>query len=47
MPIEHSPLGVCPLCGEEVPERDVLIEYESGLFAECPGCEQPVHPEAS
>ncbi|MFB6301485.1 MAG: hypothetical protein ABEH78_01285 [Haloferacaceae archaeon] len=45
-------LGPCPLCGEAVSERDVVIEYETsagepGIWAECPGCLEIVDPRRS
>ena len=41
--------GTCPDCGHRIPATDVLIEYEtsdgrSERFADCPGCEDVVHP---
>jgi hypothetical protein len=45
MSVEKSSLGVCPFCGEDVPHGNILIEYEDGLFAECPECEVPVQPQ--
>lgn len=45
MSVQRSPLGNCPFCGEEIPGGNVLIEYEDGLFAECPECGEPVQPE--
>lgn len=38
-------LGTCPDCDAAVPETNVLIEYEHGVYAECPECETPVDPE--
>lgn len=41
--------GSCPHCQTAIPRRAVLIEYEtttgSTAFAECPDCEEIVHPE--
>jgi NAD-dependent SIR2 family protein deacetylase len=40
--------GHCPACEEQIPEEAVLIEYETEedrrRFAECPGCDEVVHP---
>ncbi|WP_459193238.1 DUF7837 family putative zinc-binding protein [Halosimplex sp. J119] len=46
---ESSRLGVCPVCGEEVLSRHVLISYETesgetDVWAECPDCHDVVHP---
>lgn len=43
-------LGRCPVCDAWIPSRKLLIRYETAegwprLFAECPACEVPVHPE--
>lgn len=43
------PLGRCPHCDRDIPKRNLLISYESAgewprMFAECPTCEEPVHP---
>ncbi len=43
MPTETS-LGDCPFCETQIPSGVVLIEYEDGVFAECPSCGDPVHP---
>lgn len=48
--ISDSPLGKCPNCGEMIPSANLLIRYETDdgwpkLFAECPTCGDPVHPE--
>ncbi|WP_449404910.1 DUF7837 family putative zinc-binding protein [Halosimplex salinum] len=45
-----QPLGRCPICESMIPPGNLLIRYESAdgwpkLFAECPGCEDPVHPQ--
>lgn len=41
-------LGECPDCAEHIPEYSLLIEYERDgdreRFAECPACENVVHP---
>lgn len=42
-------LGRCPLCGEAIPRRNKLIEYESAegwttMLAECEHCTDAVHP---
>jgi hypothetical protein len=42
-------LGGCPSCESDIPPGATLIEYESPdgwptTFAECPECEQVVHP---
>lgn len=42
-------LGQCPDCGSEIASYDVLIEYENddgqpALWAECPDCQDVVHP---
>lgn len=47
---KSAALGVCPICGVAVPSARLLIEYESEdgtsrMFAECPRCEDPIHPE--
>ncbi len=43
-------LGACPNCEVMIPSANLLIRYDSEgdwpkLFAECPNCEKPVHPE--
>ncbi|WP_248895294.1 hypothetical protein [Haloplanus halobius] len=38
-------LGCCPRCGESIPSAWTLIEYETGVFAECPACEAVVDPD--
>lgn len=49
MSTEKSSLGACPFCNGDVPPGNVLIEYEkdgeTAVYAECPSCEEPVHPE--
>lgn len=42
-------LGQCPTCGEAIPPRNKLIEYENAdgwtaIFAECENCTGVVHP---
>jgi len=41
-------LGECPECRERIPEYKLLIEYDRDdgreAFAECPSCENVVHP---
>jgi hypothetical protein len=41
-------LGDCPKCREPIPNYKLLIEYHADrgreCFAECPGCEDVVHP---
>lgn len=44
MSVEHASLGDCPFCGTRVPTANTLIEYEGGLYAECPDCTVPVNP---
>lgn len=39
-----KPLGVCPFCESDVPRYQTIIEYENGVFAECPECEEVVDP---
>lgn len=46
---ETPPLGTCPGCGEPIAASNLLIKYETDegwprMFAECPDCEEPVHP---
>lgn len=43
-------LGRCPGCGESIPSYNKLIEYETAegwtaMFAECPNCDDVVHPQ--
>lgn len=51
IPVSTSPTaaGTCPQCGERVPSNCLLIEYETdggqAAFAECPTCNDVVHPE--
>lgn len=47
---DEAPLGTCPVCDATIPSTRLLIEYESEdgwprMFAECPRCDVPVHPE--
>lgn len=46
-----SVAGTCPQCGEAVPSHRLLIEYETAngrsAFAECPTCEDVIHPESA
>jgi endogenous inhibitor of DNA gyrase (YacG/DUF329 family) len=46
----RPPLGECPSCGRTIPPANLLIRYETAtgpvrVFAECPTCDEPVHPE--
>jgi len=46
----NSALGCCPDCGERIPTRWCLIDYEredgtEGVWAECPACKDVVAPE--
>lgn len=43
-------LGDCPDCHSQIASYDVLIEYETdtgqpAVWAECPACQDVVHPE--
>jgi endogenous inhibitor of DNA gyrase (YacG/DUF329 family) len=43
-------LGICPACDRPIPKPNLLIAYETAdgwprMFAECPSCGEPVHPE--
>jgi len=43
-------LGRCPDCGERISRAWLLVEYEkdngtTGIWAECPSCEDVVSPE--
>jgi len=45
-----EPLGVCPDCGAEIQQLQLLVEYEKddgtiGRFAECVSCDEVVKPE--
>lgn len=45
-----SPLGCCPECDERIPPGWLLVEYqkdsgETGIWAECPGCDDVVQPQ--
>jgi hypothetical protein len=47
---DESVLGRCPHCGEFITDVWVLVEYETedgstGIWAECPSCEDVVSPE--
>lgn len=49
MPENRRVLGECPVCEQTIPTARLLIEYEKrggtrALFAECPDCEDVVHP---
>jgi uncharacterized C2H2 Zn-finger protein len=51
MPSDNSTLGRCPDCGASIPNRRLLIEYETedgdaSAYAECPDCDEVVTPEA-
>ncbi|MFB6165922.1 MAG: hypothetical protein ABEJ31_12250 [Haloarculaceae archaeon] len=41
-------LGCCPRCGAALAAASLLIRYQTAdgdaVFAECPDCEEPVHP---
>jgi hypothetical protein len=41
-------IGDCPKCREPIPNNKLLIEYDADGgregFAECPACEDVVHP---
>lgn len=44
--------GHCPECKVPVPSVNVLVEYETNegwhrVFAECPVCEDVIHPAES
>ncbi|PSP66551.1 hypothetical protein BRC79_07485 [Halobacteriales archaeon QH_8_67_27] len=48
--VRSQPLGRCPNCEVMIPPGNLLIKYETDdgwpkLFAECPDCRDPVHPE--
>lgn len=48
--VRSQPLGRCPNCEVMIPPENLLIKYETDggwpkLFAECPDCRDPVHPE--
>lgn len=49
MPLDESVLGTCPNCGTAIPERRILIEYETpdgtDVYTDCPGCRDVVTPE--
>jgi hypothetical protein len=47
---DESSLGRCPECGEKIPSEWSLIDYEkedgtSGVWAECPACDDVVEPD--
>ncbi|MCU4716602.1 MULTISPECIES: phage terminase large subunit family protein [Halapricum] len=47
---DESYLGRCPECGEDISEAWLLVKYtkdngETGIWAECPNCEDVVAPE--
>lgn len=48
MNTSRSTLGECPHCEVEVPERLLLIEYETAdgtsSYAECPECGDVITP---
>ncbi|WP_449405253.1 DUF7837 family putative zinc-binding protein [Halorubrum salinarum] len=51
-PMTDTPpaLGHCPSCDTEISAAWKLIEYEqadgsTGVFAECPSCDEVVNPE--
>jgi endogenous inhibitor of DNA gyrase (YacG/DUF329 family) len=44
------PLGRCPKCGKELSSAYVLVEYKkddgtTGIWAECPICDEVVNPQ--
>ncbi|WP_455429065.1 DUF7837 family putative zinc-binding protein [Halopenitus persicus] len=45
MSTQNRHLGKCPHCGGEILSYHVLIEYTSGVWAECPDCRDVVDPE--
>jgi len=50
MPNDPEILGRCPDCGESISRVWVLVEYETdngdtGIWAECPVCDDVVAPE--
>lgn len=48
---DHQPvIGRCPYCETPIPDRNTLISYElsdggAAVYAGCPECEVPVHPD--
>ena len=48
MPANRSILGACPRCQHRIPAAQLLIEYETdngqAVWAECPDCNEVVHP---
>lgn len=48
MSSEWSSIGKCPECGTELRSEHILIAYEDNkVYAECPECGDPVHPDIS
>ena len=45
MNTQNPDLGECPHCSCEILSRHILIEYEGGVWAECPDCQEVVAPE--
>lgn len=50
MRTDEASLGRCPECGKRLPTVWLLVEYEkedgqTGIWAECPDCEDVVAPE--
>jgi hypothetical protein len=50
MSTDEASLGRCPECGKRLPTAWLLVEYEkedgqTGIWAECPDCEDVVAPE--
>ncbi|WP_449404584.1 DUF7837 family putative zinc-binding protein [Halorubrum vacuolatum] len=48
-PNPEAVLGTCPVCGQTVANRHVLIRYakasgDQGVWAECPGCKDVIDP---
>lgn len=48
MHTNRSHIGRCPHCETDIPRNRLLIEYETAqgvaCYAECPACEEVVHP---
>ena len=38
-------LGRCPYCATSITRAWLLIKYETGVWAECPECDDVVEPE--